>query len=180
MVKNATPLICLSVLIMDVVAGILGIQAEIAQNKVHHLKVWIFECKDPSYQAFKLGLAAAVILAVAHVIGNLLGGCICISSKEDYQKATANKQLAIASLILSCLKSTLCRITLAVAFSLLIAGAMSNRKSRKSCGLSHHRVLSIGGILCFFHGLFIIAYYASAKATFKEGKPKPTTPSNPA
>ncbi|KAM1008763.1 hypothetical protein ACFX2J_005131 [Malus domestica] len=173
MVKNATPLICLSVLIMDVVAGILGIQAEIAQNKVHHLKVWIFECKDPSYQAFKLGLAAAVILAVAHVIGNLLGGCICISSKEDYQKATANKQLAIASLILSW-------ITLAVAFSLLIAGAMSNRKSRKSCGLSHHRVLSIGGILCFFHGLFIIAYYASAKATFKEGKPKPTTPSNPA
>ncbi|CAN6689999.1 hypothetical protein FF1_005102 [Malus domestica] len=173
MVKNATPLICLSVLIMDVVAGILGIQAEIAQNKVHHLKVWIFECKDPSYQAFKLGLAAAVILAVAHVIGNLLGGCICISSKEDYQKATANKQLAIASLILSW-------ITLAVAFSLLIAGAMSNRKSRKSCGLSHHRVLSIGGILCFFHGLFIIAYYVSAKATFKEGKPKPTTPSNPA
>ncbi|CAN6552869.1 unnamed protein product [Malus baccata var. baccata] len=173
MVKNATPLICLSVLIMDVVAGILGIQAEIAQNKVHHLKVWIFECKDPSYQAFKLGLAAAVILAVAHVIGNLLGGCICISSKEDYQKATANKQLAIASLILSW-------ITLAVAFSLLIAGAMSNRKSRKSCGLSHHRVLSIGGILCFFHGLFIIAYYVSAKATFKEGKPKPSTPSNPA
>ncbi|KAM1320196.1 hypothetical protein ACFX14_005259 [Malus domestica] len=173
MVKNATPLICLSVLIMDVLAGILGIQAEIAQNKVHHLKVWIFECKDPSYQAFKLGLAAAVILAVAHVIGNLLGGCICISSKEDYQKATANKQLAIASLILSW-------ITLAVAFSLLIAGAMSNRKSRKSCGLSHHRVLSIGGILCFFHGLFIIAYYVSAKATFKEGKPKPTTPSNPA
>ncbi|KAM1351268.1 hypothetical protein ACFX13_005208 [Malus domestica] len=173
MVKNATPLVCLSVLIMDVVAGILGIQAEIAQNKVHHLKVWIFECKDPSYQAFKLGLAAAVILAVAHVIGNLLGGCICISSKEDYQKATANKQLAVASLILSW-------ITLAVAFSLLIAGAMSNRKSRKSCGLSHRRVLSIGGILCFFHGLFIIAYYVSAKATFKEGKPKPTTPSNPA
>ncbi|KAM1562227.1 hypothetical protein ACFX1Z_005259 [Malus domestica] len=173
MVKNATPLICLSVLIMDVVAGILGIQAEIAQNKVHHLKVWIFECRDPSYQAFKLGLAAAVILAVAHVIGNLLGGCICISSKEDYQKATANKQLAVASLILSW-------ITLAVAFSLLIAGAMSNRKSRKSCGLSHRRVLSIGGILCFFHGLFIIAYYVSAKATFKEGKPKPTTPSNPA
>ncbi|KAM1005042.1 hypothetical protein ACFX2C_005173 [Malus domestica] len=173
MVKNATPLICLSVLIMDVVAGILGIQAEIAQNKVHHLKVWIFECRDPSYQAFKLGLAAAVILSVAHVIGNLLGGCICISSKEDYQKATANKQLAVASLILSW-------ITLAVAFSLLIAGAMSNRKSRKSCGLSHRRVLSIGGILCFFHGLFIIAYYVSAKATFKEGKPKPTTPSNPA
>ncbi|XP_068322980.1 protein DESIGUAL 2-like [Pyrus communis] len=173
MVKNATPLVCLSVLIMDVVAGILGIQAEIAQNKVHHLKMWIFECRDPSYQAFKLGLAAAVILAVAHVIGNLLGGCICISSKEDYQKATANKQLAVASLILSW-------ITLAVAFSLLIAGTMSNRKSRKSCGLSHRRVLSIGGILCFFHGLFIIAYYVSAKATFKEGKLKPTTPGNPA
>ncbi|CAB4306273.1 unnamed protein product [Prunus armeniaca] len=161
MVKNITPLVCLSVLLMDVVAGILGIQAEIAQNKVKHLKVWIFECRDPSYQAFKLGLAAAVLLAVAHIIGNLLGGCICIWSREDYTKATANRQLSAASLLLSW-------IALAVGFSLLMAGAFSNSKSRKSCGLSHHRILSIGGILCFFHGLFMIAYYVSAKATIRE------------
>ncbi|PQP92173.1 uncharacterized protein Pyn_15284 [Prunus yedoensis var. nudiflora] len=171
MVKNITPLVCLSVLLMDVVAGILGIQAEIAQNKVKHLKVWIFECRDPSYQAFKLGLAAAVLLAVAHFIGNLLGGCICIWSREDYTKATANRQLSAASLILSW-------ITLAVGFSLLIAGAFSNSKSRKSCGLSHHRILSIGGILCFFHGLFMIAYYVSAKATMRDQN-RPQQKQNP-
>lgn len=69
--------------------------------QVKHLKVWIFECRDPSYQAFKLGVAAAVLLAVAHAVGNLLGGCICIWSKEDLDTATANKQLAVASLIFS-------------------------------------------------------------------------------
>ncbi|KAM1347757.1 hypothetical protein ACFX2H_036646 [Malus domestica] len=172
MVKNMTPLVCVPLLIMDVVAGILGMQAEIAQNKVHHLKVGVFECKDQSYQAFKLGLAAAVILAVAHVAGNLIGGCICIRSREDYQETTANKQLAVGFLILSW-------ITLAAALSLLIAGTLLNSKSRKSCGLSHRRILLIGGILCFFHGLFIIAYYVSAKAYIKEGKPIPQIHSNP-
>lgn len=63
--------------------------------------MWIFECRDPSEQAFKLGLAAAILLALAHVIGNLLGGCVCISSKEDYDRSSANKQLAVASLVFS-------------------------------------------------------------------------------
>ncbi|OWM91361.1 uncharacterized protein LOC116202918 [Punica granatum] len=161
MPKNAGFLVCLLIMAMDVVAGILGIEAEIAQNKVKHLKVWIFECRDPSYQAFKLGLAAAVLLAVAHAIGNLLGGCICIWSKKDLDNTSANKQLAVASLIFSW-------IILAVAFSMLIVGAISNSKSRRSCGISHHRLLSIGGILCFIHGLFTIAYYVSARATRKE------------
>ena len=66
-----------------------------------HLNVWIFECRDPSYQAFKLGLAAAVLLALAHTIGNLLGGCFCLFSKDDYKHATANKKLAVGCLILS-------------------------------------------------------------------------------
>lgn len=59
------------------------------------------------------------------------------------------------------------RINFAIGFSLLMAGAMANSKSRKSCGLSNHRILSIGGILCFFHGLFTLAYYVSAKATIR-------------
>ena len=70
-------------------------------KQVKHLRMWIFDCKDPSYQAYKLGMAAAVLLAFAHVLANLLGGCICIWSKADYKKATANKQLAVGSLILS-------------------------------------------------------------------------------
>ncbi|CAL5412063.1 hypothetical protein CsSME_00030716 [Camellia sinensis var. sinensis] len=161
MAKYIGPIVCLLIMIMDVVAGILGIEAEIAQNKVKHLRVWIFECRDPSYQAFKLGLAAAVLLALAHTIANLLGGCVCIWSKEELHNASANKQLAAASLILSW-------IILVVGFSLLIIGAMANSKSRKSCGISHHRFLSIGGILCFIHGLFSVSYYVSAIATVQD------------
>lgn len=69
-------------------------------EQVEQYRAWIFECRDPSYQAFKLGLAATVLLSLAHVIANLLGGCICITSKE-LDQASPNKQLAAASLILS-------------------------------------------------------------------------------
>ncbi|TYJ98330.1 putative GPI inositol-deacylase C [Cucumis melo var. makuwa] len=101
---------------MDIVAGLLGIEADIAQNKVKHLRLWIFECRDPSEQAFKLGLGAAGLLGLAHIIANLLGG------------------------------------------------SMGNNKSRASCGFTHHHFLSIGGILCFVHGLFCVAYYVTATA----------------
>lgn len=61
----------------------------------------IFECRDPSYTAYKLGLAAAILLALAHTIANVIGGCVCVWSKEDYKKSTANKQLAVGCLIFS-------------------------------------------------------------------------------
>lgn len=61
--------------------------------------MWIFECKDPSYNAFKLGLAAAILLALAHAIANLVGGCIFVRSAEEYKGLTANKQLAVGSLV---------------------------------------------------------------------------------
>ncbi|XP_021293970.1 uncharacterized protein LOC110423880 [Herrania umbratica] len=159
--KNFGFVVCLLIMAMDITAGILGIQAEIAENKVKHLRMWIFECRDPSFQAFKLGLTAAVLLGLAHVIGNILGGCVCIWTKEDLDRASANKQLAVASLIFSW-------ITLAVGFSMLIIGTLSNSKSRKTCGISHHRLFSIGGILCFIHGLFTVAYYVSATAAARE------------
>ncbi|XP_061336434.1 protein DESIGUAL 2-like [Gastrolobium bilobum] len=156
-------LVCILVMVMDIVAGILGIQAEIAQNKVKDLKMWIFECRDPSYEAFKLGLAAAILLAFAHVIAHLFGGCICVRSKEEYQRATTNRQLAVAFLIFSW-------IVLAVAFCMLIIGTLANSRSRESCGISNHRFLSIGGVLCFIHGLFTVAYYVFASATTREEK----------
>ncbi|KAK4858959.1 hypothetical protein QYF36_024390 [Acer negundo] len=146
---------------MDVAAGVLGIEAEIAQNKVKHLRLWIFECRDPSFKAFQLGLAAVVLLILAHAVGNLLGGCICMWSKADLDGASANKQLAVASLIFSW-------IILVVGLSMLIIGTMSNSRSRKTCGLNHHRLFSLGGILCFIHGLFTVAYYVSATATKRE------------
>ncbi|KAL5731018.1 Protein DESIGUAL 2 [Ranunculus cassubicifolius] len=163
MAKGIGPFICILIIVLDIIAGILGIEAEIAQDKVKHLKLWIFECRDPSQQAFNLGLAAAFLLGLAHVIANLLGGFVCICSKDELDTSTANKQLAAACLILSW-------IILAVAFSMLIIGTLANGKSKGSCGISHNRFLSIGGVLCFVHGLFCVSYYVSANATIEEDK----------
>ncbi|XP_020589878.1 uncharacterized protein LOC110031151 [Phalaenopsis equestris] len=162
MVRVGGIAVCLLIVIMDIVAGILGIEAEIAQSKGRNLRVLIFECKEPVHQAYKLGLAAAVILAAAHVIGNLLGGCTCICSKEDFQRSSANRQMAAATLVVSW-------VIVLVGFSLLMIGAMSNSKSKATCGFGHRHFLSIGGILCFIHGLFAIAYYTSAVASWDEG-----------
>ncbi|KAF3942957.1 hypothetical protein CMV_030441 [Castanea mollissima] len=99
MAKIVGAIICLLMVAMDVMAGILGIEAEIEQNKVKHLRLWIFECRDPSEQAFKLGLGAAALLGLAHVIANLLGGCNCICSQEELEKASPSRQLSVACLI---------------------------------------------------------------------------------
>ncbi|KAH8484172.1 hypothetical protein H0E87_028559 [Populus deltoides] len=163
MVKIGGVLVCLLIVAMDVVAGILGIQADIAQNKVKHLRLWIFECRDPSQDAFKLGLAAAGVLGLAHVIANLLGGCMCICSQEELQRASPNRQLSVACFLLTW-------IILAIGLSMLVIGTMSNNKSRASCGFTHHHFFSIGGILCFVHGLFCVAYYVSATAAVGEEK----------
>ncbi|RXH68072.1 hypothetical protein DVH24_028219 [Malus domestica] len=66
---------------------------------VKHLRLWIFECREPSHEAFKLGLAAAGLLVLAHVVANLLGGCNCICSQDELQKAPPNKQLSMACLV---------------------------------------------------------------------------------
>lgn len=64
------------------------------------MRLWIFECREPSHQVFKLGLAAAGLLILAHIIANLLGGCAnCICSKEQLSKAPPNRQLSVACLL---------------------------------------------------------------------------------
>ncbi|KAG6604839.1 hypothetical protein SDJN02_01745 [Cucurbita argyrosperma subsp. argyrosperma] len=152
-------LVCLLIVAMDIVAGLLAIEADIAQNKVKHLRLWIFECRDPSEQAFKLGLGAAGLLGLAHIIANLLGGFNCICSKEELEKSPPNKQISIGCLVFTW-------IILAVGMSLLVIGALANSKSRTSCGFSHHHFLSMGGILCFIHGLFCVAYYVSSTVAY--------------
>nr|XP_043609064.1 uncharacterized protein LOC122580982 [Erigeron canadensis] len=157
------PLVCFSIFLMDLIAGILGIEAEVAQNKVQSLTLWVVECRDPSYKAFKLGSAAAFLLAFAHAIANLFGGCHIVRSKLELETVTYNKRLAFSSLVLSW-------ITLVIGFSLLVAGVMENSSSRKSCGYSHHRYLSIGGVACFIHSMFAVCYYVSATAVNREEK----------
>ncbi|KAJ1379750.1 hypothetical protein SESBI_46630 [Sesbania bispinosa] len=101
MARVAGIFLCLVIVIMDVAAGILGFEAEIAQNKVKHLRMWIFECREPSHQAFMLGLGAALLLVLAHAIASLLGGCSCICSQREFDKASPNRQLSVVCLILT-------------------------------------------------------------------------------
>lgn len=63
------------------------------------MRLWIFECRDPSHDAFKLGAAAAALLVLAHIIANLLGGCMCICSQDELSRASPNRQLSVACLV---------------------------------------------------------------------------------
>ncbi|KAG6525102.1 uncharacterized protein LOC122049356 [Zingiber officinale] len=154
-------IICLLILAIDVAAGVLGIEAEMVQNKGRHLRVFFIECKEPVHQAYKLGIAAAALLALSHAVANVLGGCPCICSRDQWDNSMPNKQMASVTLIFSW-------IVAIVGFTMLMIGAMSNSKSRVRCGLVRRHFLSIGGILCFVHALFCMVYYVSAHASVKE------------
>lgn len=150
-------LLCIFVVALDVAAGILGIHAYMSQNQVKHVRFLFFECREPSHQAFQLGVAAASVLLIAHMIANIAGGCICYGSREDLRSSPVNKQIAGISLLLAW-------ILLAVGFGLLILGAMSNNHSRDTCSVSRHKFLWMGGVVCFIHGAIIAAYYIAATA----------------
>lgn len=162
--KAAGALVCISVVVLDVVAGILGIQGEIAQNEVRGYRYLVFECSEPSPSAFRLGLAAACLLLIAHFIANVSGGCILFASRDDMQQSPLNKQVAVVCLLFSW-------TLLIVGFGLLILGAMYNSRSRASCSITRHNFLAIGGIVCFIHAASAVAYYVAATAITSEEKP---------
>ncbi|KAI3718114.1 hypothetical protein L6452_18966 [Arctium lappa] len=155
--KGVGAFVCLVIIMFDITAGILGIRAEAAQNQEKHLRLWLFECKEPSQEAYRLGLGAIVLLIAAHVLANLLSGCT-VCNHDEVQKASLGRQLSLLSLFFTW-------VILAVGLGMLVIGTKANHKSNASCGLSHHHFLSIGGILCFVHSLFSVAYYVTATAS---------------
>ncbi|XP_057526470.1 protein VASCULATURE COMPLEXITY AND CONNECTIVITY-like isoform X2 [Amaranthus tricolor] len=94
--------VCLLVIGLDIAAGMCGIEAEIAQNKVKHLRMWIFECRNPSHEAYLLGLGAAGLLLLAHIIVNVVAASMCLCSQQPHHKASSNTQLTTACLLFSC------------------------------------------------------------------------------
>nr|CAB3479919.1 unnamed protein product [Digitaria exilis] len=158
----AAIMVCIVVLALDVTAGILGIEAQAAQNKTKKVTVLFIQCEKPVYKAYQLGLAAAVLLVIAHAVANFLGGCACICSQMDFIRASINRKLAATTIVLSW-------IALIVGFSLLLVGAMSNSNRKTSCGFTHGHTLGLGGIMCFVHGGITVAYYVTAHAAAREG-----------
>ncbi|KAH9651278.1 hypothetical protein KPL70_026685 [Citrus sinensis] len=94
-------IVCVMIVAIDVVAGVLSIKAGlIAQNK-RDSGCGEAESGHHDKEVFKLGLAAAALQAVAHIVANLLGGFMCICCTEELERSTANRQLWFASLALS-------------------------------------------------------------------------------
>jgi hypothetical protein len=69
--------------------------------QVKKVTILFVQCQKPVYKAYQLGLAAAVLLVVAHAIANFLGGCACICSQLEFIKASINRKLAATTIILS-------------------------------------------------------------------------------
>lgn len=164
MARAEAVVICLLVLAMDVAAGVLGLHAEKAQSQGKHLRILFIECRQPVRRAYELGVAAAAVLAALHAIANVAGGCACACSGDKLRRASPKRQMASLALVLTWM-------VLVVGLALLVLGALPNRKQHKlaECGvLPRHRFLSLGGVLCFVHALFCVAYYASASAAARE------------
>lgn len=134
MAKTGAIIICSFILTIDIVAGILGIEAEIAQNKVFlyhlscmlrrsineniniythtyihtnmvviqgkHHKAFLIECRQTVHQAYNLGIAAVVLLAVVHTMINILGGCVCYCSKDKFKRAPVDQQIAAITFLM--------------------------------------------------------------------------------
>ncbi|KQK15864.1 uncharacterized protein LOC100831011 [Brachypodium distachyon] len=164
MARVEAVVVCLLIVAMDVAAGVLGIHAEKAQNQGRHLKILFIECRQPVRQAYKLGIAAAAVLAASHAIANIIGGCACACccGGDPHRRPSPNRQMASFALVLSWM-------VLVVGLALLILGALPNSKKKLAeCGVMRHQFLSIGGVLCFVHALFCLVYFVSAHAAARE------------
>ncbi|CAN8294212.1 unnamed protein product [Cochlearia groenlandica] len=161
-------LISVMIICADISAGVLGIEAEIAQSKQQqhqqHSRTSHHGCRrTPSSGAFAEGIAALVLIGIVHTTANVLGGCTYIPSKRDFNRATANKILAVAFLLLSW-------IFFGVSYSTLMIGTLANSGSNRFCSLPSRWFFLIGGIFGLGHGLVTSAYYVSATAAKKEDR----------
>ncbi|GKV45768.1 hypothetical protein SLEP1_g52815 [Rubroshorea leprosula] len=160
---NICAFVCVLIVAVDIAAGVLSIEAEIAKDEVTHKRLKDFKCEEPNDRAFKLGLAASTLLGLSHIIENLVGGCMCLCFTEELERSSSSRQLWFACIIVSW-------IVVAIGFPLLVMGMLENSKLKGSCRILHHHFLFIGGITCFVHGLLSAAFYVSASVSFLNGR----------
>ncbi|KAG6407025.1 hypothetical protein SASPL_130005 [Salvia splendens] len=149
--------VCLFIVALDAVGGKLGLKAYDAEGQERHLKLWMIECKGPSHGAFVLGIGAASLLVIAHVIAN--SPCFVT------MKTSSNKTLAKIFLVITW-------FVMLIGLGLLAFGIKSNHESsRESCSvkLVVVHVLKYGGYSCMVHAFFAVAYYATATSLFTWG-----------
>ena len=90
------------------------------------MRLRTIECKESNRDGFKLGLAAAVLLSLAHVASNLLSGCMCTGFMEELERSSSTKlKIWFACLIFSWYVLTVFQ------FSSLLIVYSSESKSKK-------------------------------------------------
>ncbi|XP_056854195.1 protein DESIGUAL 4 [Raphanus sativus] len=151
---SVTIVLCILVIVgLDFVAGIVAKQAEVAQDEVKHVKLWILECKAPSQKAFMLGIIALGCLLVAHIIAIIIGCSI-----SNMVKVLVVPKLS-AYLNMACLSLTW--IVAILGAGLLTLGIWMNRESRSKCGFTDKHILSYGSKVCFAHAAFSVVLYVT-------------------
>ncbi|KAH9329747.1 hypothetical protein KI387_001855, partial [Taxus chinensis] len=120
---------------------------------VKYYRSLTFKCRVASDGGFQLGIAAASLLLAAHIVCNVSGGC----------RWTTPHVVAAAFLLLSW-------ISFITGMGLLIVGLISNSKSKEFCSLTNHKLLAIGGLVAFIHGVVSVAYYVVATMVTIEEK----------
>ncbi|KAL1555554.1 protein DESIGUAL 3-like [Salvia divinorum] len=143
--------VCFLILALDTTATVFGWRAQYAQELVQQMKLWKVEYKKPCQVAYALGLAAACLLVISHVLANFVGGYSAWTRVVGNEEASSTRSLSTACLVFTW-------VFLAFGLWMLGNGVLSIRKSRASCGLSHHHYLNMGGLLCIFHAISSCAY----------------------
>ncbi|XP_010475213.1 PREDICTED: uncharacterized protein LOC104754672 [Camelina sativa] len=156
-----TIVVCIVLIVgLDIVAGYVGLQADVAQEDVKHHRVWMLECKAPSKRAFVLGIIAMSCLAAAHVIANVIG---CSTSNR---LPTPGVGVGAITNTIATQFYTICLVlnwVVGIAGAVLLAmGIWSNRESRSKCGFTNKYFLSFGAKVCFVHAISSVIYYVSS------------------
>ncbi|KAG2324144.1 hypothetical protein Bca4012_038536 [Brassica carinata] len=140
---------------LDVVAGFVAMEAEVAQQEVKHTRVWSLECKSPSKKAFVLGLIALGCLLAAHFIAVMIGRIISTITNADTLpgfEPTTTIRINMACIFLTWV------VAIAGA-GILTMGIWMNRESRSECGFTNKHFLSLGGRVCFLHAIVSVVMY---------------------
>ncbi|KAG6407024.1 hypothetical protein SASPL_130004 [Salvia splendens] len=146
--------VCFSIVALDVIGGMLGLKDDVAQYKENHLKLRVSECQEPSHESVVLGLAATILLGIAHVLATLYcGWSVCNHGVTE--RASPTKKMSIGFFFFYW-------ISLIIGLTMLVMGVKSNNKSKASCGVTYDHALRHGGILCMIHAFCAVGYCATA------------------
>ncbi|XP_018479112.2 protein DESIGUAL 4-like [Raphanus sativus] len=147
---SVTSIFCMFLMVgLDVVAGFVAMQAEIAQEEVN-----LLECTSPSKKAFVRGLIALGCLLAAHFIAVMIG-CVIISNIVTIiYVPKITKHIHTACIYLTWIIAT-------AGAGMLTMGIWMNRESRSKCGFTNKPILFLGGEVCFLHAIVSVIMYVA-------------------